>query len=211
MCMSLPIKAILFLFASALTACAYPVVVLDGDTIKIGDTTYRIHGIDAPELKQKCGDAPCGEDALAAMVSLIGDSDVRCDTISIGTYGRSIAKCYAGDVDLGAALVKSGMAWAYVKYSSEYVAEEAIAKASGLGIWKTPTQPAWEYRAEKRVGISDKAPEGCVIKGNISENGKIYHPPWSPWYSRTSINLASGERWFCSEEDAKDAGWRSFR
>ncbi len=54
--------------------------------------------------------------------------------------------------------------------------------------------------------------EGCPIKGNINQDGeRIYHTPWSPWYDRTQINEAMGERWFCDEAAAVDSGWRTAR
>ena len=46
-------------------------------------------------------------------------------------------------------------------------------------------------------------------KTNISKSGKIYHIPGSPWYEKTKINTDKGERWFCTEEEAKAAGWRA--
>lgn len=50
----------------------------------------------------------------------------------------------------------------------------------------------------------------CNIKGNINEAGeKIYHVPNSKWYERTFIDVSRGERWFCSEDEARGAGWRS--
>ncbi|BDA44516.1 Uncharacterized endonuclease [Coccomyxa sp. Obi] len=51
-------------------------------------------------------------------------------------------------------------------------------------------------------------PAECVIKGNISANGKIYHVPGGKSYESVRIDLSSGERWFCSREDAERAGWR---
>ncbi|TIU00979.1 MAG: hypothetical protein E5W55_01625 [Mesorhizobium sp.] len=50
----------------------------------------------------------------------------------------------------------------------------------------------------------------CNIKGNISYNTgeRIYHVPGQEYYSATRINLLKGERWFCSEADARAAGWR---
>lgn len=52
--------------------------------------------------------------------------------------------------------------------------------------------------------------EDCRIKGNISyQTGeRIYHVPGGRWYTRTKINESKGERWFCSEEEARAAGWR---
>ena len=53
-------------------------------------------------------------------------------------------------------------------------------------------------------------PTGCNIKGNISyDTGeKIYHLPGQEFYSATTINPAYGERWFCTEEEARANGWR---
>jgi endonuclease YncB( thermonuclease family) len=48
----------------------------------------------------------------------------------------------------------------------------------------------------------------CLIKGNISENGRIYHVPGGRYYQRTQIDETKGERWFCTEEEARAAGWR---
>lgn len=48
----------------------------------------------------------------------------------------------------------------------------------------------------------------CLIKGNISQNGRIYHVPGSPSYDSTKIDESKGERWFCSEAEARAAGWR---
>lgn len=55
--------------------------------------------------------------------------------------------------------------------------------------------------------------EDCDIKWNISYNSgeKIYHVPGWEYYDATVINTSYGERWFCSEEEAEDAGWRRSR
>lgn len=54
---------------------------------------------------------------------------------------------------------------------------------------------------------------GCSIKGNISVNTgeRIYHIPGQEDYWRTRINWLKGERWFCSEMAARQAGWRNAR
>ena len=55
-------------------------------------------------------------------------------------------------------------------------------------------------------------PSGCTIKGNISAGGqRIYHLPGSRDYERTRVNDRAGERMFCSEDEAKAAGWRASR
>ena len=58
-------------------------------------------------------------------------------------------------------------------------------------------------------GLLSLVQPGCDVKGNISRSGeRIYHVPGGDWYDATRINLAKGERWFCSEEEARAAGWR---
>ncbi|MBZ9678236.1 hypothetical protein [Mesorhizobium sp. ES1-1] len=54
---------------------------------------------------------------------------------------------------------------------------------------------------------------GCNIKGNISINTgeHIYHVPGQEHYSETNIRPEFGERWFCSETEARNAGWRRSR
>lgn len=52
--------------------------------------------------------------------------------------------------------------------------------------------------------------QSCNIKGNVSvESGeRIYHVPGQRYYSSTVIRPEYGERWFCSEAEARSAGWR---
>ena len=51
-------------------------------------------------------------------------------------------------------------------------------------------------------------PPNCAIKGNISASGKIYHVPGGVTYESVKINEKAGEKWFCSESEAEQAGWR---
>ena len=182
--------------------------VVDGDTLEVDGQVYRLNGIDAPEHGQKCGGWACGADATDALAGLVEDEKVVCDATDIDAYGRKIATCFVGTIDLGESLVDKGHAWAFVKYSDVYAETEQDARARGIGIWSGEFQAPWAFREEKWA-TANAGPNGCRIKGNISENGRIYHAPWSPYYKRTRINTAKGERWFCDEAEAIDAGWRA--
>ena len=48
------------------------------------------------------------------------------------------------------------------------------------------------------------------IKGNISYSTgeKIYHLPGDRYYKSTVIDESEGERWFVTEQQARNAGWR---
>jgi hypothetical protein len=50
----------------------------------------------------------------------------------------------------------------------------------------------------------------CDIKGNISINSRerIFHVRGQEYYDATIIRPEYGERWFCSEAEARAAGWR---
>ena len=58
--------------------------------------------------------------------------------------------------------------------------------------------------------ITSFVQSGCVIKGNVSidTNRKIYHLPGMEDYESTTIDLARGEKWFCTESEAIQSGWR---
>ena len=51
---------------------------------------------------------------------------------------------------------------------------------------------------------------GCTVKGNISigSGERIYHVPGQHDSDETVIRYEFGERYFCSEADARAAGWR---
>ena len=63
------------------------------------------------------------------------------------------------------------------------------------------------------TGKSSNAASACRIKGNISfeTSERIYHVPGQRYYLQTVISPDYGERWFCSESEARQAGWRKSR
>jgi endonuclease YncB( thermonuclease family) len=198
-----------------------PAEVVDGDTIRVGETTVRLFGIDAAEGQQECNAAgggpwPCGvaaADRLRAFASL---GPVACDGDEWDDFGRLLALCDAYDgVPINAALVAEGLAWAFVRYSTLFVEEETTARAAAIGVWQAPTIPPWEYRAaiiDDAIANQPRPPTDCPIKGNINRDGEqIYHLPDAPTYEDTVIRTEDGERWFCSEQEAIDAGWRAPR
>jgi endonuclease YncB( thermonuclease family) len=129
--------------------------VIDGDTIVVDGTHIRLHGIDAPELDQWCGDWQAGRAAKAFLERLIANRPVTCTPPPApmrGTdqYKRTIAVCRNIDAyDLGRAMVVAGQARAYVRYSQDYAADEAKAKSDKLGLWAHDCQAPWDFRHGK--------------------------------------------------------------
>lgn len=190
-------------------------VAVDGDTLDVGDVRIRLFGVDAAEMGQRCRDEGgrewrCGRSSARRLAELLAVGEVDCAPDGIDGYGRVVAHCAIGGVDLGSLLVAEGLAWAFRRYADEYGETELAAKAEGLGIWAGTAEPPWDYRGHRWETAAQIAPEGCPIKGNVSGSSgeRIYHTPWSQWYARTSIDEAKGERWFCDEAEAVAAGWR---
>lgn len=187
--------------------------VIDGDTIVIDGEHVRLEGIDAPEAAQSCGRRSggtwkCGNAASEALAALVARRQVTCESRGNDKYGRMLGVCLVDGVDINAKMVREGFAWAFVKYSRSYVQEEAEARTAKVGIWQGEAEPAWVFREKHWAGAEQVAPQGCAIKGNVTEHGHIYHMPWSPWYGKVKVDAAKGERWFCSEAEALAAGWR---
>ena len=147
--------AAVFLLAMPVLASCWPQGekawrVIDGDTLDLGGERIRLFGIDAPERGQSCGPLACGTTATEALADILSAGPVRCTPVSTDRYGRTVARCRAGRLDVNREMVRRGMAWAYRQYSEDYVPAEKAAKKARVGIWKHRSQPAWEYRRETR-------------------------------------------------------------
>lgn len=124
---------------------------IDGDTIKLDGTTFRLWGIDAMESRQACADGWAGgREATGYLAGLMRGRVIACEARAVDRYGRTVAMCRADGEDLGAAMVSAGMALAFRRYSVDYIEQEAAAKAAGLGLHAHDCLPAWEWRAQRR-------------------------------------------------------------
>ncbi|GMH43656.1 hypothetical protein BSKO_11578 [Bryopsis sp. KO-2023] len=202
--------------------------VVDGDTLQINDDRIRLFGVDAPELRQECsrGGKPyaCGEISRDALRNKIGNSKVKCVEKNKDIYGRSVSICFIDgtNFDLNKWMVDNGQAVAYRKYSKSYDQDEVDAQKGKKGIWSGEFEEPETWRRENGRGKASQSvrsipaeenkvvcASGAPIKGNISSSGeKIYHIPGGRYYEQVKIDSSSGERFFCSENDAVKAGWR---
>jgi endonuclease YncB( thermonuclease family) len=124
--------------------------VIDGDTIEIGSERVRLHGIDAPEVRQTCiayeKQWACGREATFALAFEVGHHWVTCRGDKRDRYGRLIAVCYVGPYDLGKRMVRDRWALAYRRYSMDYVNDEVAARQARRGMWRGEFVPPWEWR-----------------------------------------------------------------
>src|ERR1700710_45659 len=114
-------RLLLAILATLLTSSSWAAepVIKDGGTIQLSGTTYRLDGVDAPELDQMCVDDhadpwTCGVEARDRVAKLIGKRDVRCRDLGADTpYGkRRIGICTVDgeNTSLNQMLVREGFA-----------------------------------------------------------------------------------------------------
>jgi endonuclease YncB( thermonuclease family) len=188
--------------------------VIDGDTLDVGDVRVRLHGIDAPERNQPCTTLTgqnwgCGDWVTRQVRDRYQGAQARCETTDRDRYGRVVARCFVDGADMNRDMVADGLAFAYRKYSYDYDLEEKAAVVADIGIHGFIMEAPARYRLTRIKGRL--APDrNCQIKGNISAKGvRIYHLPGQKYYDKTGIDPRKGERWFCSEAQARASGWRN--
>ena len=81
---------------------------------------------------------------------LVTGRRVECMPKDRDRSGRVIAVCKVDGFDIGAEMVRSGMALAFTKESVDYVNQEAEAKAAGRGVHGQECEAPWDYRARRR-------------------------------------------------------------
>ena len=124
--------------------------IIDGDTVHINENKFRLEGIDAPEMRQKCKkeslkisfiigftfykDYNCGKVSKEKLKSKIRGSEIKCIFTTKDRYKRYIATCYKEKTNLNQWMVRNGYAIAYRRYSKKYVLDEDFAKENKLGL-----------------------------------------------------------------------------
>ena len=124
--------------------------IVDGDTIVLNGEKIRFSGIHTPELKQTCmnGDQKvfCGKLAKMLLVKKIGNKTPECIREGRDVYKRTLAECFINGESLSAFLVRSGYAFAYLKYSDKFIKDEEFAKKNKLGMWSMKFEYPWDFR-----------------------------------------------------------------
>lgn len=202
--------------------------VIDGDTIKIiyegEEVTVRYLLMDTPETNHpRLGEQPLGKEATEENKRLIESGDVSIE-FDVGDrfddYDRLLAYIYVDGESVQEQLLESGLARvAYVfppntRYLDDFEKAEQIAKDEEAGIWQYENYSTdrgfnseafgQESSGNARPSTEEPIDGDCEIKGNINRNGnKIYHMPSDSSYEQTNP-----EEWFCTEQEAQDAGFR---
>ena len=129
------------------------VKIIDGDTYDIildgRQTRIRMFGIDAPERGMdyyKVSKEYLGELCMNQLIHL--------DIVNTDRYGRIVAKSFLADGrELGAEMIRAGMAWHFKRYSDDEVLAtlETTARENQVGLWSISNPiPPWDYRKRKK-------------------------------------------------------------
>ena len=110
--------------------------VIDGDTLVVkiqgAEMTFRLSGIDAPELDQ-----PFGREAQRELAKIVGNQQCVMQVVEADSYGRTVVHLWIGDLNVNAEMMRRGMAW----FESEYARNEALylleneAREQKRGLW----------------------------------------------------------------------------
>jgi endonuclease YncB( thermonuclease family) len=130
------------------------VEVRDGDTLVVKGKDknlyeIRLQGIDAPENGQ-----PFTAEAKAALSDMVLDKNVLVQIQKKDALGRYVGVVYRKGVDVGLAMISSGMAWHYKLFAAEqtaqdrqnYAAAEQGARSKAIGLWASKdAEPPWGW------------------------------------------------------------------
>lgn len=171
--------------------------VIDGDTFDVNkEERIRLYEINAPEYPKDC----LGVDAKARMEDLILNKKISIEKIGKDNFGRTLAYVYLNKLLINDTMAEEGLAYfekgkTITENSLTIEQSQDKAKLAGRGVWSSFCQTK---------------KEGCIIKGNYrpADNTRIYHTPDCYNYDRITIKPGTSDRWFCSEEEAKKAGFR---
>jgi endonuclease YncB( thermonuclease family) len=193
---------ILAIFAASQSLAA-GAIVRDGGTLRLGDVTYRLDGIDAPALDQICIDEhadawACGVEAREQLAKLIGDRQVRCEDLGLDPYKRrhiGVCSIEGESASLNALVIRQGLALNFEPSAkARFKEDEAAARDQRRGLWQGCFVAPQEFRRGKKDGAllgdscrSDKdreiravlfpddpvMPPGCSIKGKLAVRARI--------------------------------------
>ena len=192
--------------------------VVDGDTLVIeNDIRVRLLGIDAPETGE-CYSAEAKKEL--SKLTLGKEIVLEKDQTSKDGFDRLLRYVIVrnenpdvDDVFVNHELVQGGYARAmYTKPNRRYIqqlqADEREAESDKAGLWGACDTASTKADPEREQG-SDPFSKECVIKGNIDKSyEKHYFLPGCPNYKRVLVDPRKGEKWFCTEKEAKADGWQ---
>jgi endonuclease YncB( thermonuclease family) len=124
--------------------------VVDGETVRVGGKTFRLYGIDSPDIAQTCEirgrTYNCGRVSMTALMDLVAGVNIRCVPRRGSAATPVSANCFADGYDLSEGMVHTGWALAMPRVGTKYARIEARAKNAKRGLWKGKFTLPWEWQ-----------------------------------------------------------------
>ena len=134
--------------------------VKDGDSLVVESggrqVDVRLADIDAPEHRQ-----PRGDEAHAALRSLVAGREVQLQLVGGDAYRRVVAHIVVDGVDVNGELVRRGLAWVRRDYNPapQLIRYEDEARDARRGLWAdADATPPWEWRRARRASKAAQRP-----------------------------------------------------
>jgi hypothetical protein len=182
--------------------------------MRVGGKLVRLDGVEAPAPSQPCYRSNgrrwgCAAAARAGLRKIVRRKSVTCTPSGQGESGYVLARCVIdGTKDVAAELVRNGYVFATSSFFNSLSSEEDEARNAKAGIWQGEVARPQAWRERAWEDAKRDAPDGCPIKGLLRASSKRYELPWFADYARAKVRTERGERWFCSEDEAKAAGFQ---
>lgn len=125
-----------------------------GDAFVLNGMPFRLYALAAPVIAQKCKDRHgfeynCGYLSARKLKEFVGQDSVSCRIMSRNPKGELMAACNVGGIDVGAAMVEAGWAFALPQIAPVYVPYEQKAREKRSGLWEGSFKMPWEWEAEQ--------------------------------------------------------------
>lgn len=168
--------------------------VIDGDTFVTKEKQIiRLDSVNAPELNN-C----LGQEAKAEMEKLVLNKKVFIKVSYIDDM-RLVASVYTLDGNVGQKMLSKGLATYATKSKQE---QPQLLQTS-------------QKARDKKIGVySEKCTQNvnlqnpkCNIKANTTADVNYYRTPDCKYYDTTLVQLHMGDKWFCTEKEALEAGF----
>lgn len=142
--------------------------------------------------------------------NLFINSDLRLEVVGFDSFGRTVAKIMVKNGDVALLMLEAGMAKvddavkdhirAELKPREDYLTilrqAEEKARVASFGVWSKPCLAAVKKRDPK-----------CNIKGNYHDGRRYYYLEKCSQYQTVVVQEQAGDKWFCTEEQAKTLGF----
>ncbi|RPJ53289.1 MAG: thermonuclease family protein [Acidobacteria bacterium] len=214
-------------FAALLVACLAPATIVsaqqrgsrltgivthiaDGDTLDVtaGARTFtvRLDGIDAPE-----GGQAFSQQARQHLRVLAFSQSATVMVQTTDRYGRSVARVMVGGRDLSEEMLRAGLAWHFVRYSSDRRLQtlEQEARQRRIGLWADRAAvPPWQYRSDRAArprppGAPSPPAHSSAGPFHGNASSRVYHAPGCRDY-----NCRNCTHLLASRQAAEAAGFR---